>query len=281
MRTYDQIIFGELADRRPVILEEVGYLKIENVPAKMEGNSVSAPRNIVMYTSEANPEARNVINILESEGIDYQQARDRYYEWLWNARKEGVLAIEEAGELRDGVFTPTGELDKRLNPGRQETVVVKRKRGKAWLWILLVIALLLLLLFGYKRCGSCIFKPEQPIVAVQQPAAPAATDTTARPIPPQAVEHPEKSLNYPLPGRYYVVSGVFDIPENADKLIRQLKVKFPDLAFEKFDYPGSRPGRTMVSVFSSAKYSEALNMQRQLAWNYDLQEYWIYPPMYQ
>lgn len=283
MRTFDQIIFDELAARRPVMLEEVGYLKIDSVPAKVTGkNTVSAPRNVVAYTPDAHAEARNVINILESEGTDYQQARDQYYGWLAEARRDDAITIQGAGVLKDGIFTPTLELDKILNPNTQ-AVVVKRK-SMAWLWIVILVALLLLIFFGYRSCNADKKKKPAQTENVQKPIEPVmAPDTVSTAVqsePQPADDSAGNGLNYPLAGRYYVVAGVFDIPENADKLIAQLKRKFPDLTLEEFDYPGVRPGRTMVTVYSSTKQSETLNMRRQLAWGYDLHEYWIYPPLY-
>ena len=284
MRTFDQIIYDELAARRSVMLEEVGYLKIDSVPAKVTGkNTVSAPRNVVAYTPDAHTEARNVINILESEGVDYQQARDQYYGWLAEARKDDVVTIQGVGVLKDGIFTPTPELDKVLNPNSQ-AVTVKRK-SSAWLWIIIIVVLLLLVFFGYRSCNSDKKEKQVQTENVQKPVEPATIPDTvstnvqseAQPIEDQTAG---KGLNYPLDGRYYVVAGVFDFPENADKLIEQLKRKFPDLTMEKFDYPGIRPGRTMVTVYSSTQPKETLNMRRQLAWSYDLHEYWIYPPLY-
>lgn len=285
MRTFDQIIFDELAARRPVMLEEVGYLKIDGVPAKVTNkNTVSAPRNVVAYTPDAQAEARNVINIFESEGTDYQQARDQYYAWLAEARRDDALTIQGAGVLKDGIFTLTPELDKILNPN-SKAVVVKRK-STAWIWIIIIAALLLLIFFGYRSCNVDNEKKTAQTENARKPVEPAAVPDTvtaavkSEPQPATDVTAAGNGPNYPLAGRYYVVAGVFDIPENADKLIAQLKRKFPDLTFEKFDYPGVRPGRTMVTVYSSTKQNETLNMRRQLAWSYDMHEYWIYPPLY-
>ena len=284
MRTCDQIIFDELAARRSVMLEEVGYLKIDSIPAKVTGNkTVSAPRNVVAYTPDMHAEARNVINILESEGIDYQQAREQYYGWLAEARKDNVITIQGAGVLKDDIFTPTPELEKILNPGSQ-AVVVKRK-NTAWLWIVIIAALLVLIFFGYRSCNEDKKKKQAQTENVEKPAEPVmAPDTVSTNVQPEQQpadgQTDGNGLNYPLDGRYYVVAGVFDFPENADKLIEQLKRKFPDLTMEKFDYPGIRPGRTMVTVYSSTNPTETLNMRRQLAWSYDLHEYLIYPPLY-
>lgn len=282
MRTFDQIIFDELAAQRAVLLEGVGYLKVENIPAKLTGkNTISAPRNVVVYTPDLHAEAKNVINILESEGIDYQQARDQYYAWLAEARRDNILRIYSVGVLKDGIFMPTAELDTRLSP-YQAAVVVKHK-SMAWLWLIIIAAVLLLLFFGYRHWESADKGEASQTENIQtpQPAPAVAVDTTATTSPEIPADDQQvvgKAYNYPVPGRYYVVAGVFDIPENADKLIVKLKRQFPDMTFEKFDYPGARPDRTMVTIYSSTKHNEALNMRRELAWSYDLHEYWIYPP---
>lgn len=280
MRTFDQIIFDELTAQRAVLLEDIGYLKIENIPARIaDKNSVIAPRKVVVYTPETPAGARNVINILESEGVDYQQARDQYYAWLADARKDGALRIYSAGVLKDGIFMPTAELDKKLNPDFRAAVIVKRN-SMAWLWIVVIIVLALLVFLGFHFCGSTDNtdgRQQTVTVQTQKPAVEAVPDTVSTAVIP--VDNGQGTgLNYPVPGRYYVVAGVFDIPENADRLINSLKRQFPDLTFEKFDYPGTRPDRTMVTVYSSTKHHETLNMRRELAWSYDLHDFWIYPP---
>lgn len=276
MKNIEQIIFDELAAQNPIFLEEVGYLHVENIPARMKGkNSVSAPRNVVIYTPDTpNTEIKNIINILEAEGTDYQQARDEYYAWLAEAFKDGTLTIAGAGILKNSVFSPTKELDKALNPNSQ-VVAVKRKNN-TWLWILLILVLLAVLLFGYKRCSEDAANKKQPVVTESPTPVEPEPEITAEPEPQQE-EEPAAGFNYPVPGRFYVVSGVFDIPSNADKQIAELKREFPDLTFEKFDYPEGRQGRTMVTVYSSTRRGEALDIRREMAWSYDFHDYWIYP----
>lgn len=286
MRTFDQIIFDELAAQRPVMLEEVGYLNIDSLPAKITGKgSVSAPRKVVKYAPDAYPDARNVINILESEGVDYQQARDLYYGWLAEARTGDTLTVKGAGVLKAGAFAMSPELNGQLNPNAQPAAAVKNK-STAWLWIIVVIAILLSLFFLYRSCSSDTGTQPLPVETIELPAPTIAVPDSAALAAADSLKNAANTqvegngMNYPVPGRYYVVAGVFDIPENADNLIRILTPKFPDLTFEKFDYPGIRPGRTMVTIYSSTKYNETLNMRRELAWSYDLHEYWIYPQIY-
>lgn len=294
MRTFDQIIFDELSAGRSVMLEEIGYLNIDARPAQVtRNNTIAAPRKVVVYTPDAISDARNAINILEAEGVDYQQARDQYYTWLAEARKDSKLTILNTGVLKDSIFTPSTELQKILNPNAAVEIAAKRG-GNGWIWIVIVIILLLLLAFFLCRSCNGISKrmnePNKVETAVQQ-------QTPAEVVPDSAAVAQAKAreaelaeanatanatqntggMNYPAKGRYYIVAGVFDIPANADNLIKLLKPYFPDFTYEKFDYPGIRPGRTMVTVFSSTNYAETLNMRRQLAWNHDLYDYWIYP----
>ena len=279
MRVYDQIIFDELTAGRPILLNEVGYLKVVTKAAELKNNkSVTAPRRIVVYDAEAPEGAHNVVDILAAQGTDIQAAWDQYNGWLAESRKEGELIIEGVGKVTaEYKFIPTKDFDKVMNPGAEENITVK-PHSKAWIWIVVVV--LLLLIVAFLRFCTNTFAPrnEEPVI-VEQPA-PAPEPQPVQQQPEKAPDpnvDPVTGLRYPLEGMHYVVGGVFDIPENADKYIEELKKTYPESMPEKFAYPGVRPGRTMVTVFASDKRSEALDVRRDYALTFFLQDFWLYP----
>lgn len=281
MRVYDRIIFDELVAGRPVLLNEVGYLEVVTKPAQMRSDrSVSAPRRMAVYTSNAPQNARNVVDILISTGVEDQSAWDQYNAWLAESRKDGAVVVEGVGRInRDYNFFPAGELEQALNPGGESVAVKPRSRG--WIWIVVVVLLLLILLF--LRFCTDTFVPR---TEVAPPVRTEITEPAPDPAPqPEVVPaetgsqstDPASGLSYPIEGVHYVVAGVFDLPENADKYIASLKRTYPQLTPEKFAYPGIRPGRTMVTVFSSDRRGQALDLRRELAWTYDLHDFWLFP----
>lgn len=295
MNAYDQIIFDELVQHRPVHLNEVGYLKVETYPARIkDGRSISAPRNVVAFTSEPTENARNIVDILIEKGTDHQTAWNEYGEWLARSRKDDKLIIDGAGTVNNCIFIPTPELDKALNPNSPGTVAVK-PRSKAWIWILIGIIVLGAIFFiGMHYCENedGIWKCKKPaqtttLSTTTMPEQPAADSTTANSSAGESkvandtvnisAALPLSELGFPVEGRHYVVGGVFDIPENADIYVNFIKRNFPELKPEKFSYPGTRTGRIMVTVYSSDKRSEVLDIRRQLAWSYDLHDYWLFP----
>lgn len=73
--------------------------------------------------------------------------------------------------------------------------------------------------------------------------------------------------------RYYIVAAMFSSDANADKYIGKQKKRFPDVAFEKVPYAGSK---IIVSVFSTTDEAQAAQTRRRMSAEMNDPELWVY-----
>lgn len=277
MKAIEKIIFNVLASRRSVVLPGVGTLAVERRSAVVSGRDVKAPENRIVFSETEKEGVPTLPELMESMGVDPQQASANYSQWLNEVSSNDGLMIDGVGTLSRNSFVPSQELDQILNPagaalanGGRDGKSNKPRRGLTNI-LLIVIILLLLALGGlYVRntyCGGTWFKcknaPAQPVREIQTEAQPVMPTEQIAPVV-ETEKNPVK--------RFHVVAGTFVQEQNADELIKWYKRYYPELAPEKVKY---RNGRTIVSIFSADNEREAILKMQSLANSHSEPDYWV------
>ncbi len=213
------------------------------------------------------------------------EAQAVYERWIERVYQVNLLTIEGVGELKFKNFILDEAFDRRLNPQGHEPVRIRVQRRFDWpLWVG-VAAILVAVVYGgreflllYPDEAETTVVAETPAVpdslpAVETPDALAevpaaelpkadgaglpanvAPETTPKiapnTTPEKASEQEYKVSETPmslLPGRHYVVLGVFSTPENAVRAAQQAVAKDPVFRCRIY-YFGEK---YMVSPFSS------------------------------
>lgn len=291
MNAIEKKIFDTLVSGRGINLPGVGSLSVERYPAEfISKGSLKPPHNKVVFSSSVN--------------VAFGSAGDeaRYAEWLAEANRDGVLEIKEVGVLRDGIFYPSVELHKMLNPGVPDALKVRRRAsaGKKLLIALGVIAAagvvlwLVVSIDSWTRRDMTGGKEESIALEEQRIASQQGEGTIAPVVAPEAEEiiaeqvaektdetTPEDIIqkgleNYTSAGntasvQYSLVVGVFSTDKNADKLIASDPLHIGKESYKKMPFKG---GKILVSAYSSTDKNQVDARRRELASiNGDL---WVY-----
>ena len=252
----NRLIANRLAAGCELFLPGVGALYVEQRGARrLDSRYVAPPCRLVHFVAQEQGVSL-VDEIARAARCEPAKAQEIYDRWLDAVLGERTLTIEGVGELRGNRFDPDPEFDMVLNPQGRTPVKVKNKRGNCILWILLL--LLVAAVVGYfaffaenRQLPKSVrawwggqAEPEEPIERVDlatgllvtppaaESAAPAADSTkTAAPAQPAAPQptgeasRPQGSVQAParfVPGRHYVVYGVFGEPENATRAVAEV-----------------------------------------------------------
>lgn len=275
-----QLLFNALAQRQTVVLLGIGSLRFRRVAAKLEGSTLTPPRNMFRFSSHE--EGRSLLDMLVDEaGCTREEGEEAYRRWLHRIKQGHSVVIEGVGRIEDDFFTPSEELERLLNPTSDAPVVLRRHRSLRGLWIGLAAVALVAVAGGawwYVNMHSASAPTrvaqttEKPAAEVVETADSVATESVvegaAEPIEevvPVAgsVQSPAPE-NKPAPatteigemrsGMSYVVVGVFSTEANARKFIEQMARRAPELACRAYKFQGSK---FMVSGFESADGAEA------------------------
>ncbi|MBQ8746067.1 MAG: hypothetical protein IJZ05_06920 [Rikenellaceae bacterium] len=277
-----QLLFNALAQRQTVVLLGIGSLRFRRVAAKLEGSTLTPPRNMFRFSSRE--EGRSLLDMLVDEaGCTREEGEEAYRRWLHRIKQGHSVVIEGVGRIEDDFFTPSEELERLLNPTSDAPVVLRRHRSLRGLWIGLA-AVALVAVAGGAWCYVNMHSAPAPTRVAQTTEKPAAevvetADSEATESVVEGAAEPVEEVvsvaesaqspapeNKPVPtpatteigemtsGMSYVVVGVFSTEDNARKFIEQMARRAPEMACRAYKFQGSK---FMVSGFESADGAEA------------------------
>lgn len=277
-----QLLFNALAQRQTVVLLGIGSLRFRRVAAKLEGSTLTPPRNMFRFSSRE--EGRSLLDMLVDEaGCTREEGEEAYRRWLHRIKQGHSVVIEGVGRIEDDFFTPSEELERLLNPTSDAPVVLRRHRSLRGLWIGLAAVALVAVAGGawwYVNMHSAPVPTlvaqttEKPAAEVVETADSVATESVVEGAaePVEEVVSVAESAQSPAPenrpapapatteigemtsGMSYVVVGVFSTEDNARKFIEQMARRAPEMACRAYKFQGSK---FMVSGFESADGTEA------------------------
>ncbi len=277
-----QLLFNALAQRQTVVLLGIGSLRFRRVAAKLEGSTLTPPRNMFRFSSRE--EGRSLLDMLVDEaGCTREEGEEAYRRWLHRIKQGHSVVIEGVGRIEDDFFTPSEELERLLNPTSDAPVVLRRHRSLRGLLISLAAVALVAVAGGawwYVNMHSApvptlVAKTtEKPAAEVVEKADSVATESVVEGAaePVEDIVSVAESAQSPAPenkpapapatteigkmtsGMSYVVVGVFSTEDNARKFIEQMARRAPEMACRAYKFQGSK---FMVSGFESADGAEA------------------------
>lgn len=279
--TISQLLFNALARRQTVVLLGIGSLRFRRVAAKLEGSTLTPPRNMFRFSSRE--EGRSLLDMLIAEaGCTREEGEETYRRWLRRVKQGHSVVIEGVGRIEEDFFTPSEELERLLNPVAVAPVVLRRHRSLRGLWISLAAVALVAVAcaaWWYVNMRPAPVPAPAPVaqkvetpavevietvdsVAVESATAPAEeVESVAERTPAPAPENnptpapTSTEIGEMMSGMSYVVVGVFSTEENARKFIGQMARRAPEIACRVYKFQGSK---FMVSGFESADGAEAL-----------------------
>ena len=285
-----QLLFNALAQHRTTVLPGIGSLRFRRVAAKLEGSTLTPPRNMFRFSSRE--EGRSLLDMVIAEaGCTREEGEEAYRRWLHRVKQGHSVVIEGVGRVEEDFFKPSEELERLLNPVTNAPITLRRRRSLRGVWIgLAAVALVAVAGAAWWLVQSkpestsapeaVAQKVEQPTpettdsVAVEEVVAPveeAATTIAEAPAPaPISAPDPE-AIGEMTSGVSYVVLGVFSTEENARKYIKQMANRAPDIACQAYKFQGSK---FMVSGFESADGAEATAFIREH--RSKLPDLWVY-----
>lgn len=275
-----QLLFNALAQRQTVVLLGIGSLRFRRVAAKLEGSTLTPPRNMFRFSSRE--EGRSLLDMLVDEaGCTREEGEEAYRRWLHRIKQGHSVVIEGVGRIEDDFFTPSEELERLLNPTSGAPVVLRRHRSLRGLWIGLAAVALVAVAGGAwwyvnmhsapapTRVAQTTEKPAAEVVETADNVATESVVEGAAELVEEVVSVAESAQspapeNKPAPatteigemtsGMSYVVVGVFSTEDNARKFIEQMARRAPEMACRAYKFQGSK---FMVSGFESADGAEA------------------------
>jgi hypothetical protein len=285
-----QLLFNALAQHRTTVLPGIGSLRFRRVAAKLEGSTLTPPRNMFRFSSRE--EGRSLLDMVIAEaGCTREEGEEAYRRWLHRVKQGHSVVIEGVGRVEEDFFKPSEELERLLNPVTNAPIALRRRRSLRGVWIgLAAVALVAVAGAAWWFVQS---KPESTSapeavaqkaeqstpettdsVAVEGAVAPVEEATTIiaeAPAPaPISAPNPE-AIGEMTSGVSYVVLGVFSTEENARKYIKQMATRAPYITCRAYKFQGSK---FMVSGFESADGAEATAFIREH--RSKLPDLWVY-----
>ncbi len=296
METPGNLLFELLASGGTVVLPSVGTLRVERTDAAFDRNAgISAPVNRVVFHRKEFQSPETMAGLIaRMNGTDLSEAERMYYEWIDNSRQpDGSLLLEPSGRLADGAFTPSEQLEARLNPGTlQPAIAAESRSGRARRRLLIVAAAALTVgavwymwesddilgrraekkLYGQPSHASRTERTEtekREFADSEIPEADAAAGVQA--TPNAAVQPAATPAATPASGRYILVAGVYSTEENADRFISEDALGIGRARYFKRPF-GS--GKIMVGIMAADDRDETARYKRSFGpGGYEL---WIY-----
>lgn len=270
-----QLLFNALAQHRTVVVPGIGSLRFRRVSAKLDGATLTPPRNMFRYSSRE--EGRSLLDMLIAEaGCTREEGEEAYRRWLRRIKQGHSVVIEGVGRIEEDFFKPSEELERLLNPVVAAPVTLRRHRSLRGVWIALAAILVVALAGGawwyiQNRPTTPTPAPIAQKVEVEQPTQAIQPEVaTPEEVKAEEVEEVEEATPAPTPtpapapaptevgemtsGVSYVVMGVFSTEENARKSVAQLAKRAPEISCRIYKFQGAK---FMVSGFESVDGAEA------------------------
>ncbi|MCC8035624.1 MAG: SPOR domain-containing protein [Rikenellaceae bacterium] len=302
-----KLIFNCLASRKAVWLPEIGTLRVEFTPARENGDgTLTPPCNVVVFAPGRGDDALSILDMIPQQPGG-QTPSEQYGRWLAKVTERGPVVIEGIGVVNDSIFTPYQSLVNALNPiPAADGVKVKPAARKGLsrtekIWLTLIALFILILAGGWSwwkyqnggPSGTDRWNVKNSAVTDDMDRIPEYTGTVdgkeaiveesegvvemqpaeARPQPVGQAPRAEGAAAQNAAPGFYVVGNVFTVPENADRYIREMQKKYPDLEYVKHPYQGSK---TLVSLYHSADRAEANRQRRRIEDRILVFDLWLY-----
>lgn len=284
-----QLLFNALAQRQTVVLPGIGSLRFKRIAAKLEGSTLTPPRNMFRYSSRE--EGRSLLDMLISAaGCTREEGEEAYRRWLRRIKQGHSIVIEGVGRIEEDFFKPSDELEQLLNPIASAPLTIKRRRSWLGVWITLA-AIAVIGVAGaawwYVKMqptstpavvAQKVEKPKTEVVEVAEMADSVMAKQVATEVVPEVATEvaPVQKESAPAPapasasvlteigemtsGMSYVVMGVFSTEENARKYVTQLAKRAPEICCRIYRFQGAK---FMVSGFESADGAAATTFIRE------------------
>lgn len=255
-----QLLLNLLAQHRTVVLPGIGSLRFRRIAAKLDGTTLTPPRNTFRYSSRE--EGLSLLDeMIAVAGCTREEGEEAYRRWLHRVKQGHSVVIEGVGCIESDFFKPSEELERLLNPVAAAPIVLHRRRSLRGVWIGLAAVVVV------GAAGAAWWYLQNrltvaPMVVAQEVVAPAletidsvAVEEVVEPAPVEEVATPEPTaIGQMTSGVSYVVVGVFSTEENARKYIEQMARRNPEIACRVYAFQGSK---FMVSGFESTDGAEA------------------------
>ena len=255
-----QLLLNLLAQHRTVVLPGIGSLRFRRIAAKLDGTTLTPPRNTFRYSSRE--EGLSLLDeMIAVAGCTREEGEEAYRRWLHRIKQGHSVVIEGVGCIESDFFKPSEELERLLNPVAAAPIVLHRRRSLRGVWIGLAAVAVV------GAAGAAWWYLQNrltvaPVVVAQEVVAPApetidsvAVEEVVEPAPVEEVATPEPTaIGQMTSGVSYVVVGVFSTEENARKYIEQMARRNPEIACRVYAFQGSK---FMVSGFESTDGAEA------------------------
>lgn len=284
-----QLLFNALAQRQTVVLPGIGSLRFKRIAAKLEGSTLTPPRNMFRYSSRE--EGRSLLDMLISAaGCTREEGEEAYRRWLRRIKQGHSIVIEGVGRIEEDFFKPSDELEQLLNPVARAPLTIKRRRSWRGVWITLAAVAVIGVAgaaWWYVQMqptstpavvAQKVEKPKTEVVEVAEKVDSVVAEQVATEAVPEvtpevtAVQKESASAPAPTPvpvsteigemtsGMSYVVMGVFSTEENARKYVTQLAKRAPEIGCRIYRFQGAK---FMVSGFESADGAAATTFIRE------------------
>ena len=255
-----QLLLNLLAQHRTVVMPGIGSLRFRRIAAKLDGTTLTPPRNIFRYSSRE--EGLSLLDeLIAVAGCTREEGEEAYRRWLHRIKQGHQVVIEGVGRIESDFFKPSEELERLLNPVATAPIVLRRRRSLRGVWIgLAAVAVVGAAgaVWWYVQNRPTV-APEVVVQTVEEPTSEVVeevvTEEVAEPAPVEEVATPEPTaIGQMTSGVSYVVVGVFSTEENARKYIEQMARRNPEIACRVYAFQGSK---FMVSGFESTDGAEA------------------------
>ena len=257
-----QLLLNLLAQHRTVVLPGIGSLRFRRIAAKLDGTTLTPPRNIFRYSSRE--DGLSLLDeLIAVAGCTHEEGEEAYRRWLHRIKQGHSVVIEGVGCIESDFFKPSEELERLLNPVVVAPIVLRRRRSLRGVWI----GLAAVAVVGVAG-AAWWYVQNQPttvpkVVAqvVEEPTPEVVEEIVAEEvaeIAPVSVEEvvtlDPTAIGEMTSGMSYVVVGVFSTEDNARKYIEQMARRNPEIECRVYAFQGSK---FMVSGFESTDGAEA------------------------
>lgn len=284
MSQTDNIIYNALASGRDLYLPDVGSLIVRHTGAKRLSARRMLPPQTSITLSKEERGVSIVALIASAADVTHERAEAIYRNWLQSASRDGHLAIEGVGEIRDSKFLIDTQFNNLINPMGNTEIRIRPLTNYLLISFAVLSLLFALGVAGYIIYSEQIFadkmdkasvgraniaKAEQPVaepvVPTEQPTQSEQTATAAQPTTNEQTAETAQPIDANAiirtqSGRSYAVWGVYIEQVNAEAAQRSVNRRFTDLNARIYRYGD----RYMVALFDCDTRSECVSRVERL-----------------